>query len=55
MLKFSSELISEGTRVGHNTMIPPHIREGSLMNNGEGTAESILAEVVRSYGQLAFP
>ena len=54
-LKLSSELISEGTRVGHNTMIPTHICEGSLMNNGECTAESILAEVVRSYGQLAFP
>ena len=43
-LKFSSELISEGTRTGHNTIISPHICEGSLMNNGEGTTESIPAE-----------
>ena len=44
-LKFSSELISEGTRMGHNTIIPPHICEGSLMKDGECTAESILAGV----------
>ena len=54
-LKFSSKLKSEGTRLGHNTIIPPHICEGSLRKDGEGTAESILAEVVRSFGQLAFP
>ena len=44
-LKFSSELMGEGTRMGHNTMIPPHICEGSIMKDGKGTADSILAGV----------
>ena len=45
-LKFSSDMISEGTRMGYNTIFPPHICEGSLMKDGEGTTESTLAGVL---------